>query len=150
MRAPAVSGAQTYKELCLSARNEEKRLAEFCKRQQCIQLGVPKKSTDSGPTDNAKDNSTANQSGGPRRCYVCNKLGHMARSRRGDQRMNAKQVKSSQGKEDSSEPSDLLNMLYSSDDETEVGMHMVQVMDKGSQPQGVRVAQMVLLTAERI
>ena len=29
MRAPAVSGAQNYKELCIAARNEEKRLAEL-------------------------------------------------------------------------------------------------------------------------
>ena len=28
MKAPAVSGAQGYKQLCLAARNEEKRLAE--------------------------------------------------------------------------------------------------------------------------
>ena len=34
MRAPSVSGAQTYKELCLAARNEGKRLAELRKRQQ--------------------------------------------------------------------------------------------------------------------
>ena len=29
MRAPAVSGAQMYKELCLAAKNEERRLAEL-------------------------------------------------------------------------------------------------------------------------
>ena len=34
MRSPAVSGAQTYKELCLASTNEEKRLAELKKRQQ--------------------------------------------------------------------------------------------------------------------
>lgn len=34
MREPAVSGAQTYKELCLAAKNEEKRLAELKKRQR--------------------------------------------------------------------------------------------------------------------
>ena len=32
MQAPAVSGSQTYKELCLTARNEKKRLAELKKR----------------------------------------------------------------------------------------------------------------------
>ena len=36
MRAPAVSGAQSYPELCLAARNEEKRLAELKKRQQYL------------------------------------------------------------------------------------------------------------------
>ena len=39
MRAPAVSGAETYRELCLTARNEEKRLAELRKRKQYQHLG---------------------------------------------------------------------------------------------------------------
>ena len=34
MRAPAVSGAQTYQSLCLAAKNEEHRLSELRKRQQ--------------------------------------------------------------------------------------------------------------------
>ena len=34
MRAPAVSGAQGYRELCLAARNEERRLAELNKRRE--------------------------------------------------------------------------------------------------------------------
>ena len=34
MRAPAVSGAQTFKELCLASRNEEKQLAELRKHQE--------------------------------------------------------------------------------------------------------------------
>lgn len=36
MRAPAVSGAQGYKELCLAAKNEEKRQAELRKRQKYL------------------------------------------------------------------------------------------------------------------
>ena len=36
MRAAAVSGAQSYKALCLAALNEEKRLAELKKRQQYL------------------------------------------------------------------------------------------------------------------
>jgi len=34
MRSPAVSGAQSYKELCVAAKNEERRLAELQKYQQ--------------------------------------------------------------------------------------------------------------------
>jgi hypothetical protein len=34
MKAPAVSGSHAYRELCLAARNEEKRIAELAKRQQ--------------------------------------------------------------------------------------------------------------------
>ena len=36
MEAPAVSGAQTYRELCLAARNEEKCLAGLEKRQMYV------------------------------------------------------------------------------------------------------------------
>ena len=34
MKAPAVSGSHSYHELCLAARNEEKRVAELAKRRQ--------------------------------------------------------------------------------------------------------------------
>ena len=34
MRAPAVSGAKNYKELIVASRNEEKRLADFKRRQE--------------------------------------------------------------------------------------------------------------------
>ena len=34
MKAPAVSGSHAYRELCLAARNEEKRIAELAKRRQ--------------------------------------------------------------------------------------------------------------------
>ena len=34
MRAPAVSGSAKYQEFCVAAKNEEKRLAKLCKRQQ--------------------------------------------------------------------------------------------------------------------
>ena len=43
MKAPAVSGSHTYRELCIAARNEEKRLAELAKRRQ-----YKKSPTDSG------------------------------------------------------------------------------------------------------
>ena len=36
MKAPAVSGAQEYKELCVAAKNEERRLSELSKRQQYL------------------------------------------------------------------------------------------------------------------
>ena len=34
MSAPAVSGAQTYAELCMAEKNEERRQGELAKRQQ--------------------------------------------------------------------------------------------------------------------
>ena len=41
MKAPAVSGAQGYQELCIAARNEERRLNELNKRQQYLRESAP-------------------------------------------------------------------------------------------------------------
>ena len=41
MKAPAVSGAQSYPELCLTSRNEKKRLLELKKRLQYRQPSAP-------------------------------------------------------------------------------------------------------------
>ena len=38
--SPAVSGAQNYKELCLAAKREERRLAELKKKQQYLKSGT--------------------------------------------------------------------------------------------------------------
>ena len=38
-RAPAISGAQSYQELCIAAKNEERRLAEL-KRKSSMQEGI--------------------------------------------------------------------------------------------------------------
>jgi len=36
IKSPAVSGARSYKELCTAARNEERKLSNLSKWQQCI------------------------------------------------------------------------------------------------------------------
>ena len=46
MKAPAVSGCRGYKELCLAARNEEKRLIELAKRQQYHSHATPSSNPD--------------------------------------------------------------------------------------------------------
>ena len=38
MQGPAVSGARNYQELCISAKNEEKRLADLKRRQEYAQV----------------------------------------------------------------------------------------------------------------
>ena len=90
------SGAQTYKELCLAAKNEEKRLAELRKRQQ-----YQKQASLSAQHFNKK---TPDQKGGDRtaqrrplrqlpptlletrQCYICNKPGHVARDCKSESR----------------------------------------------------------------
>ena len=42
MKSPAVSGAQSYKELCLAAKNEEKRQAELKKKTRVQQEDLPR------------------------------------------------------------------------------------------------------------
>ena len=92
MKAPAVSGAQTYSELCLASRNEEKRLLELTKRLQYQQTGAFK--SHHARTPNTPSASTANKArdtqspqdspkgnnSESRKCYICGKAGHLQRN----------------------------------------------------------------------
>jgi len=86
MAAPAVSGAQNYDQLCLSTRNEEKRLLELKKRRaytkvQHAKIITPQTNSSVRKTDGRL--STASPQNRENRfvvrCYVCNKLGHVAK-----------------------------------------------------------------------
>lgn len=88
MRGPAISGVQTYKELRLGAKNEEKRLAEL-KKQQPYQKPVPlsmqhpnRKTAEYRGGDRTAQRHTPRQKTPPiskaRQCYICNKPGHLA------------------------------------------------------------------------
>ena len=79
MKAPAVSGAETYKTLCMAARNEEKRLVELKKRQQYQKVAPSKPSL---PTQ--RPVTTLLQESPARNfrqihCWKCRKQGHLAR-----------------------------------------------------------------------
>ena len=91
-RGPAVSGAQTYKELCLTAKNEEKHLAELKKRQHYQKL-VPLsmqhpnwKPAEYKGGDQTAQRHTPRQQTPPvskaRQCCICNKPGHFAQDRK--------------------------------------------------------------------
>ena len=154
MRAPAVSGAQSYSELCLAARNEEKRLAELKKRQQYLKPS----STPLRPmkfTENKMFVPSTNKPGfpkasnlEPRRCFLCQKPGHLAReckSRttesggRSDSRKTFGGTKQVTANTDNGPPESLEEFLYSSDDETTAEVKVVRVADKGSKPQCTKV-----------
>ena len=85
MAAPAISGAQNYDQLCLSARNEEKRLLELKKRQAYTKVQHAR--TVIPQPNSLRRNEGRFSTSGPRdrenrlaiRCYVCNKLGHVAK-----------------------------------------------------------------------
>lgn len=130
-RAPAVSGAQSYNELCLAARNEEKRLAELRKRQQYLKSP----STPLRPAKKVTENKTfvpsANKAGSakhtsqePRKCFLCHKPGHLARdcrSRapeskgRSDAKQSTKQVTTNRNPTENARLASLQECLYSSD-----------------------------------
>ena len=143
MRSPAVSGAQSYK---------ERRLAELKKRQQYSRAKVPtpqghtsKPAVDSKITEPIRPKPTLTQ--GVRKCYNCDKPGHLARDCRSKKSESAgrpttpsklpkaKQVCSSKA-QDPTLTVQSMNPLSSSEDEI---VHMIRVHDKGSTPQCVKV-----------
>ena len=88
MKSPTVSGALTYKELCMSAKNEERRQAELRKRwdyfKQTSALPSPPKKPDNKPARSQSGSLPFLQpktvvGSEARRCYNCNKPGHLAK-----------------------------------------------------------------------
>ena len=165
MKAPAVSGSHGYRQLCLSARNEEKRLAELGKRRQYLRptglLARPggDKGTHSSPvSQDTKQPRSSQPEEGVRRCFKCNQVGHLAwncrthrsestggglndnRGSRDDKmqkRGATKQVHTTSNEVTvTAWNTDLLTCLYSSDTEDDArGVRQVRINDKGSQQQ---------------
>ena len=96
IKSPAVSGARNYHELCAAAKTEEQRLNNLNKRQQYVRNSTvdgildrqpPKQyrtitSTRSYSNESSSVNKSCplpSQSLPPRRCYICNDTGHIAR-----------------------------------------------------------------------
>ena len=82
-KAPAISGAQSYKELCIAAKNEERRLAELkWKKQYTKEFSCPHTNTNSQRQDSGtKRDDKKNKFPFQRqvRCYVCDSPDHLAR-----------------------------------------------------------------------
>ena len=151
MKSPAVSGCQTYKDLCVSAKHEEKRVAELKRRQQ-YRPGVQpsqQRNRDKPPLSPPVKKPTTQPLPGSRpvrRCYTCNATDHLARDCKqpksestvrpprqgwkGTPGATTKMVKSNPSQQLSSDP---LDYLYSSEsDEGEV--ILIRVEDRGSKP----------------
>ena len=161
MRAAAVSGAQSYKALCLAARNEEKRLAELKKRQQYLKSAStpprPAKkfieTRSSMPLANKTQvpsvSKTAKQE--TKRCFMCHKPRHLACDRRfrtagssghSDSCKTQSGTKQVTAESDSAQEGQfefLQGFLRSSDEEDTTRVKVVRVPDRGSQPQCVKV-----------
>ena len=98
MESPAVSGAQNYKELCLAAKREERKLAELKKKQQYLKGERPltNNSANRPPSTSQnwqrtyrrtgnqgtiiyKSEKEENQQKKKLRCYICDSPNHLAR-----------------------------------------------------------------------
>ena len=161
--APAVSGSHAYSELCLAARNEEKRLAELARRRQYMHT-QPLQSSPAplAPRSTAMDSDAGRRSGvrpppgggnssgpavGVRRCYSCGRPGHLARAcpnqpREGGQQGGTRQVQTlgtvNRGPPQHSSLSPALtSYLLSSNSDS--GVRQVRIDDEGSRQQHVEV-----------
>ena len=105
MKAPAVSGARDYQELCTAAKNEERRLNELIKRQQYLRdstivdaLGGqhrkqnklvqgkppqgdsnPNNGRNSGTHNNPREPTIPTSTATAKQCYICGNVGHLAK-----------------------------------------------------------------------
>ena len=104
LQAPSVSGAQRYSELCLAAKNKEKRQAELHKREKYRREGTTPSGTSTRPSTYPPTQSAASRtpptsvptsattpsqlrqsysapvdSRRPRRCYTCGSAEHLAK-----------------------------------------------------------------------
>ena len=85
MQNPSVSGALTYQELCMAARNEEKwqaklqkrRMYQFARRDQDRNLPFSLRQWDTTKQQSGRQ-STQNANGG-KHYYNCGKLGHLTK-----------------------------------------------------------------------
>lgn len=152
MKSPAVSGCRMYKDLCVSAKHEEKRIAELKRRQQYQRPGAQpslQRNRDKPPLPQSAKKLPPQSLPGSRpirRCYNCNATDHLARDckqpksestgrppRQGGKRTpdaSTKMVTSNPSQQLSDDP---LDFLYSSEsDEGEV--LLIRVEDRGSKP----------------
>ena len=159
MKAPAVSGAQEYKELCVAAKNEERRLNELMKRQHYSRDSKVETVTDSSYRKQERFGRTFNvpqgRSGDNRentssrtiqkRCYICNSANHLAHQCKAPKTEStgksqklpaAKQVtiKTGDTEEEVVNPIDLL--LSDTEDD---GVYQIRVTDRGSEARSVKV-----------
>ena len=158
MKSPSVSGSQSYKELCMAAKDEEKRVAELRRRQHYQRTGTHRGSTDKSAQLLPKHQQPANRqrnlppmsscnftpaSSRLRKCYTCDSTEHLARDCKSHKRESIESashsgrppnVRTKMVTSVMADCNDPLQYMFSSDsDGSEVST--VRVEDKGSKPQ---------------
>ena len=157
MKAPAVSGASSYAQLCIAARSEERRQSELLKRQQyqqgstmaTRQGGSGKRNVENvyhGTSNDGNERrvlpSTSNTTRKLTKCWNCDRTGHLAKDCLKPKResmgrsvpTSARAIKS----DNRDDPKTYL--LSDSDDDDEAEVKMVRVVDQGSRSQSALVS----------
>ena len=157
MKSSAVSGALSYSELCVAAKNEERRQAEFARRQQYRRATQNKPSTLPDHNQVHKSESSTEQKQGSnvpstrqlRKCYTCGKTGHISRdckSKATESRgkcqsagkgYTARQVSTKPTPMDPDREDNPMDYLHSDSEEGEV--RQITVKDQGSQTKCAKV-----------
>ena len=141
MRSPAVSGALTYTELCIAAKNEEKRRAELAKRNQYRRPNQQKPSEakqgsqqkTSGQPQKTTNTSTRTQQ--LRRCYNCGSTQHLQKDCKApSSESKGKTPKPAQARQVTVNPPESDPLTYLASDSDDENVRRVTVEDQGSQP----------------
>ena len=156
MKSPTVSRCQSYKDLRIAAKNEEKRLLEFWRHQQYLS-SKPRPAFDSQKKTldetQGQQQETAYQlsRNRPRRCHLCGSTSHLKRDCKAtktestvqpkpqqpkpqEKSAGTKLVQSTQTDDAVPVPVDPMQFLES-DKEDDSTVSTVRVKDKGSKPQ---------------
>ena len=155
VKNPSVSGSQSYKELCMAAKNEEKRMAELHRRQQ-YQNPTPRRLSDKRvptlnkqPVKEGKSHQPNPVSSRLRQCYNCGSTEHLVKNCKAP-----KQESTSRSSKNKNPPvtkmvsfqpavtedmSELTPYLMSDSDEGEKEVRTIRVKDTGSQHQRAAV-----------
>ena len=151
MESPAVSGSSSYRQLCVAAKQEEKRLMELKRRRQHQERQVRNQdmrymSNNQLAVQSSKDSASMATSSGrpPRECYVCGKTDNLAkqcrqrksesiptednRHKRAKEPAAVTKVVRSTNKPQASDP---MNYLCS-DSDTDGSINVVRITDQGS------------------
>ena len=151
MESPAVSGSLTYKQLCVAAKQEEKRLLELKRRRQHLERQVRYPAARHTPSSNDGSKSDSSTGKPPRECYICGKTDHLAKQcrQRKSESNPMEDKKHKKGKETTAitktiistsqrDTTDPLNFL-SSDSDTDGSINLVRITDQGSHLRKVTV-----------
>ena len=155
IKSPAVSGASEYQQLCIAARNEERRQSELLRRQQ-YQLENNYSSRDDRSERSSRRtisndhkekgvNSVNDRGSNTQRyqikCWNCKKTGHQAKDCRLQKRESTGQSRSVSGARmvQSDAKDDPLNYLLSDSDDEEPRVGVIRIPDGGSKCQYAKV-----------